>query len=401
MIIIKIRVPKNLIIVFLALLVWMPPLHTPVQVRLLLTGAYTVFVLLLWNTPLLLKDRYIQIFLAYGMVMLFSEATYEKDMFGCALVLMYILVVVTIWATMLKYVNSRKFFQNALLLCIMFYLLLDFYFAFLTVNGSGRTPTGQPLYFSGDKFQTCYVYIVFLTLLFLRPGTRKIAQILAILFGIFYAFYVDCNTGAIAILTYGMIVLALPRFLLQKSRIYWLLGCLIALNYVILFLQIQTVFPFLTYLIQVVLSRDITMSGRFRIYSHIPEIMAGHWVFGFGYTSMSVGRFTGYGNQLGSINMQNGLLQILYTNGLVGFGLYVLLMLIVFVRLNSIKNSQTKLVLTAALSAFLIAAIVEIPFDYGAYHIIIGLILLESRDAHCFEHGWTLRFKKLFSFKET
>lgn len=323
-----------------------------------------------------MKSGFFWVTCIYSAMMLVSVFLFDRTLNHLLKTFSYTLVPVTIYL-FTTHRDIRERFSDAMLLGTVGFFSIDAFLAFFTAGGTGLNPEGQPLYFVGGKFQICYIYILLMLLCFLKFRQRRRMKILLTLFGLFTAFYVDCNTGAIGILITGMMMF-LPERLFEGKKIYWWFFGAILINYLVVFVQVQLTNPLIGALIEKVLHRNLTLTGRMNIYNNVADIMRGHWLLGYGYTSDYILEYMS-GHWMGEItNMQNGFLQILYTSGIIGLLLYFVTLLILLKKLTEIGNMEDQLAVLAVFIAFFVIAIVEIPLSSGAFHIVTGLVLILS-----------------------
>lgn len=154
------------------------------------------------------------------------------------------------------------------------------------------------------------------------------------------------------------------------------------LNYLIVFVQIQLTSPLIRSFIEDVLHRRADLTGRMGVYNNVSGFMEGHWLLGYGYTSDHILEYTSSHWLGGIVNTQNGFLQIIYTVGLVGLVLYCALLFMLLKKIEKINTVEQKIVLLAAFVGFFVIAIVEIPLTSGVFNIIIGCVLLLSREEY-------------------
>jgi O-antigen ligase len=121
-----------------------------------------------------------------------------------------------------------------------------------------------------------------------------------------------------------------------------------------------------------VLNSSISLTGRVSIYDAIPKIMKDHWMLGWGYTSTRIVQITGLAN------MQNGFLQLIYNNGVLGTIPFLLVMLIAIKKVIELKDLKIGRVFLASIVSFFVIAIVEIPFNTTSFFLLIACIFMQS-----------------------
>ena len=152
---------------------------------------------------------------------------------------------------------------------------------------------------------------------------------------------------------------------------------MLLIHYLIVFVQIQSTNPWLSYFITEVLNKQITLTGRVKIYNRFGEIMQNHWLFGYGYTSDRIIEVTKLANT------QNGFLQVIYVGGLVSFAVFMIMMFYIIAQIIKIKNKKEQNILFSALMAFFAIAVIEIPFHSVLFYMLLAIIYVYS----CREKG--------------
>lgn len=350
-----------------ACFIWIPPFYLPtalaVVVRCALIAAVFFTQEIKKNPLLIMTIVYIGLILGstfvfdYGMSNLIRTIAPMSVLLGCVICA--------------SNPSNGKALVNGLRKGLLLYFVIDLYFIFVA-NGIGINGDGQPVFFSGGKFNVCYMYLLMSMLLFLKHKYLKVYhQFFIIVFGMFMAKYVDCSTGLLGIMAfYG--VMLLPSWMKKGKRIYvWLAG-MIYVHYLIVFVQIQSTSRLLTYIVTDLLHKQIHLTGRTRIYNKFGEIMEGHWLFGHGYTSDKIVEATKLANT------QNGFLQAIYNGGIVAFVLFMLILIYIFYRINQIEAERERNILFSAMIAFLVIAIVEIPFTSVVFYFLMSIIYVYS-----------------------
>lgn len=364
------KISKASFFLIIAFLAWFPPLYLSNKITLLLRIFVLIYLLNGIKVKQLFRDTFFNIlgiFTLIRLISIFANINNINEIW-------WNISSLTIFPTIYLAVNSHKIekkYVNTVLICSLTYFSLDAFWALFTENGTGINDNFQPLYFSGGKFQICYIYIILLAFLMIKKKLSIKTKIFLLLFGLFIAYHVDCNTGAVAIFSFG-VILFIPRIFYRKKVVYFWLTSLILVNYLLVIVQIQNTNLLLRHIITEILHRDISMTGRTVIYNSISEIMSGHWILGYGIGNSYIVEYTGLAN------MQNGFLQILYTSGVLGLIAYMILLIIMFKRIEFIFNNEAKIVILGAISSFLIIAIVEIPLTAGYMMLLYGLIHIYS-----------------------
>ena len=218
----------------------------------------------------------------------------------------------------------------------------------------------------------CYMYLLMMTLVFLKyKGMKKMYQLLMTVFGMFLSLYVDCSTGLLAIVAFfGVFIL--PDWLkARKMKYIWIVGS-VWVHYLIVFVQIQNTNPIIRYIITEILHKKVHLTGRINIYNNFDKIMEDHWLLGYGYTSNHIVEVTKLANT------QNGFLQAIYIGGMLLLVIFVFLLFYMVFRISKIKDKREQNILFSALIAFLVIAIVEIPFTAVVFYLLLSMIYVYS-----------------------
>ena len=351
----------------LACFIWISPFFLPNKYMVLIRCALVLMVVLTQN----IKSNGLLCFaIAYTGMTALSTALFDP---GAKNLVNTIAIMSVFWGSAVCASNpaSLKTMPEGIFKGFLLYFLIDSFFIFVT-NGIGTNANGQPIYFSGGKFNVCYMYLLLMVLTFLRyKHIRLLHQLLMVLFGMILALRVDCSTGLLAIVAFWGISL-LPNWLKQgKKKYIWLIGT-IWIHYLIVFAQIQSNNPLLRYIITEILHRDINLTGRVYIYNNFDVIMQNHWLLGYGYTSDRIVEVTKLANT------QNGFLQAIYVGGIVLLVILILLMFYMISRILKIENMREQNILFSALVAFWVIAIVEIPFTSSVFYIFLCIIYVYS-----------------------
>lgn len=231
---------------------------------------------------------------------------------------------------------------------------------------------GFETYLVGTKFTVMYLHMDLVVLWLMRSRNlienkvraKWMMGIALILFAAL-SLHLDCKTGVLGcVLLYALIVV------LDSRGEKWLnlLTSPIVLGAA---LFISAIFPFvlkgfldlpaITYLVQTVLKRDLTLTGRTNIYGKYVDAMSRYWLAGYGY---------GTGNEVcvklfGYANTQNALLQWILQTGIVNTLLLCMLMVYVF---HQVHKSRPEVVcrmipIVALIYVYIILGVIEITFN--------------------------------------
>lgn len=251
-------------------------------------------------------------------------------------------------------------------------------------------------YIVGTKFSVSYLHMDLLTLWLVlyakkRRGVRKgkLAVLAATAFIVLVAIRTNCMTGLL-----GCIILAFMFGWLQTKRGYRLyrlaspavLTLAIAVS-VLFIIVVDTIvsIPMIRYLVEDVLNRDTSITGRTNIYGMLFENMQGHWLQGYGYgndneTAMKL---------FGYANVQNGLMQWVLQIGIPA----TVSMLAVFVQaFRQLKHSSAEkrefvMPLVILVYLYVILATIETTFNkaFILWFALIFMLVAERSEAQTAE----------------
>lgn len=243
---------------------------------------------------------------------------------------------------------------------IMFARIMTFY--------SGRFEK----YVLGTKFSVSYRHLNLLTLWAIRSnnglfGWKKLASrlftVAATAYIVMVALRVDCMTGILGGLALMVLlgVMNSPRrnrFLRFTSSGMLLAALVFSVVFVFVVEGIMEI-PGVKYVVEDVLSRDTTITGRTNIYSQYIARMEGRWLMGYGFGYDVAESLFGYEN------VQNGLLQWVLQVGVPATVAMVAVLLTVFrqIKRRNPKNMDKILPMTAMIYVYIILGTIETTFD--------------------------------------
>lgn len=234
--------------------------------------------------------------------------------------------------------------------------------------GSGKYEN----YLVGTKFSVSYIHMNLLTLWVIRGrwnGRKrwwgKLLILLAAAYIVLLSIRVNCMTGIIGCLALVALFALLnsPRKnkLLRFTSPRMLVLVLVA-SVVFAFIADSIVqIPLVEYVVEDVLGRDTTITGRTNIYEMYLRNLEGRWLAGFGYGNGNEVAVTLFGYE----NVQNGLLQWTLQVGIPATVGLVLVMYQVFSQINrrSDKNMDKILPLVALIYTYIILGTIETTFN--------------------------------------
>ncbi len=247
---------------------------------------------------------------------------------------------------------------------------------------NGGIGTFDDLYFVGNKFLVSYdnlIFICFAWYLFFFKN-KKINLIFFEILAVFSAIIssmTQCSTGVVGSVCLLIMLLGKRRIkrFIQNPKV------IIAL-FVICFLFVFW-YPFLLalepvkWLIVDVLGEDLTLTSRTNIFLNLPRIVKQSPLFGYGYGSTAeIMRF-----YTGCTDTQNGLWEIIVSNGIIGGILYTVICFYLLCSRNNIKSENTYPFICYSIIMIILSSI-EI-----TYGILFIVMLVISHFINCKQYG--------------
>ncbi len=232
----------------------------------------------------------------------------------------------------------------------------------------------------GNKFTAAYVHLlltVFVALYEKRAKTTRIRTLAMAALTFAVALYVDCITVAL-----GCAVFVALSFLPAKARRvlsnpYVFLGIVLLCAFGVFLLPYVVAWKPVTFIIEDVLHRDISLTGRLDIYGQLPEIFLKKPLLGYGYMNMPVKQ-----HLLWYANAQNALLDFILNYGvlaLLGFG--VLGCSVIARREKAAVNSEKIWYVRCMLYAFVFIGIAEVVYSTTFFFLLAMLYALTALEA--------------------
>ena len=275
--------------------------------------------------------------------------------------------------------------ETALQFCFVYVFALALvtdllFFSGLVVFRSGR----HELYLVGTKFDVSYMHMNLLTLWYLRSNARahrltkkKGSIALALFFVLAVSIRVNCMTGAI-----GCVVLFV-FFMLLDTRIQRQFVRFTAPSFMVLFLLVSILFPFFSerlvsipfvrYLIEELLGRDSTITGRLTIFGEFLEKTWGHLLWGFGY---------GNGYKVSEVifhvaNAQNALLHWILQVGIIPTLTMCGLIVYIIRQLSRSPRRTEAMPLLVLVYVYVVLGTVEITFNMN-FFLWVAILFMYS-----------------------
>lgn len=229
-------------------------------------------------------------------------------------------------------------------------------------------------YLIGTKFSVAYMHMNLLTLWFVRnelqltrDGKTKRFILFTVPFLLAVSIRIDCMTGVIGCLMLVVLFMMLnTRF--QRKFVHFsspvLLWLLLIGSVMFPFLAERIVsIPVITHIVENILGRDATLTGRLGIFRTFGAKISGRWLWGFGY---------GNGNAAAErlfrcANAQNAQLQWILQSGLLATLLIDVLMTLIIRQLSGSSRKRQIMPLMILVYVYIIMGTVETTFNMSFF----------------------------------
>lgn len=259
--------------------------------------------------------------------------------------------------------NLIKVFYRMTLLVV---IATDFLILFTTIH----LQYGGDVFLVGTKFQVVYMHFYLISFFIADKNVRlRTVRESSLNNAILVLFFIMTMTMSIelgaATGIVGTVALLMFLWLNEKNIGFFLNGkiffvALMASLLFVVFVEMILSNSVVTYIITQLLGKDVTLTFRTVIYSMLPNIMKGRWLWGFGYG-------TGYEVLMkhGIVDAQNGVFEWIQQIGILGTMLLVMWLCIAMKRPKNdykIYHSDVRS-LTALIYVFVLLGTVEITFS--------------------------------------
>ena len=371
----KMIVKKWNIYVYVWLFIFLPPYYinniyyNPIRFARALLAIISIFKI----APYIIKkggtkQQIAVILFCISMVISTVHATSERSRIAYSLIeSLTILEIFAFWEK-----AQKKYWWSFICLAryIIFWVLLNTVTLVLFPNGLFQNSLGNPLWVLGGKFEITYynlVCIAFCVSFFKMKKKKERDQLLIILgllcINLSIEIFVGCSTGIIA--TFLLMIMFGYVENRKKIKLKYAIVITAVLTIAVVFLQIQKNIPLLRYVIEDLLQKNISLTGRNKIYESYFRLMRGNMIWGMGYKNTLIQDY------IGPANTQNAFLELLCLYGIVGLILFLLVFSI------SVREYRNKYIYLKSIAAMIIiyfvCAVVEIPFD-NLFYILVALI---------------------------
>ena len=372
------------------------PLMSMIKMPLMYTGGIcimTQYKLLLNNV---MKRRYFFVLLTlfiFCLMLVWSMYANRNPDIGTSPVrhtVRLILFLVELFA--LTIILAEKCMSMKMINCLYFYMaVLIILTDFLLLTGIVRfNPGKHESYLIGSKFTVAYLHMNFLVMWVMRRQRMKMSVrlpmrriVILAIFMLLVSVRVNCMTGVMGcVALVGLFMLMeTPRSikLMRFSSPVILLLFFIA-SVLISFIAEEIVsIPFVSYLIEDILGRDPTLTGRLNIYLQYADRVKGHWLSGYGFgngnaVSLALFRYE---------NTQNAILQWVIQVGIPTACVLLFLMLRIFHQASFVNSKKLMEIMPLIVLVYLyvILGSVEITFNmnYIMWFAMIFMLINENR----------------------
>lgn len=228
-------------------------------------------------------------------------------------------------------------------------------------------------YLIGNKFSVSYA--AFMSVIFvdsfrknfdLKGLKLKAYYFLLLLFSIFVCYSTDCNTGIICCVLY-FILNSLNKEKLKSGKSA--LSIAIISSMLLLFFRNYILdLPVIKHLVVDVLNRNLTLSGRTRIYDSMFQIIFKKPLLGYGYNNS----YSILYPLIQAPNTQNALVEWWFNSGVIGLGLLLYTIYICFENMKKNKNNIINIDSFAiGMYVFLILGSIEITIGTAFFVLLL------------------------------
>lgn len=293
------------------------------------------------------------------------------------------LLVFDIFLLVHKYIRVKNK-EDLLRLCFKlskFYMIMNVLWTiaiYIVGNVDQKIATG--FLFSKSKFNVAYMCIFFLMFYWMvwsgnkmlsKRHKRKLFLCLGIV-SILLCVAVKTATGTIIVTLFvSLTYLSGKSFKIINNPVILVVNVLISM-FVIFSLNIFISVPAVQNIITGLFHKDLTLTGRLRIYELIYPLLMRAGLFGNGYGSYVVESLEYHG----WYNAQNGLSEIILNYGFLGAGSFLLM---VFV--SAWKSKTCIPALNIAIMVFIVGAIVEVPYT-ERFILLLALLMFLDTDSN-------------------
>lgn len=366
----NLKIRKNQLIGFLLALIWFPPtsLFNTNSLWFLIVQYITSLFIIGNNFHISKKQRESSyyILLAY-VAILFAVTctTHENDNISKCVLYIVKLLGIFYWFKGKSMPDAIEDFFPA----ITFFEIINVGSVLLLPNGFFQNIFGEPIYAFGGKFAVFYMNLLWL-LIFLIHFKKKESKMLEVILCIAFLAVSSMTRCGTAMLCAGILfILIWFEKIMVKMSPKLMVIVLALLNILVVVANGILTMSGISYIITNLLGKNTMLTGRIEIYQNLARIYSGHWLFGYGYNNRVVYNSFALHYQ----NVQNALLDIVGTSGVISCGLIILLIYFALKRSEHIVSDARKF-LWIFMLLFFVAGTVEIAFNYYFFFIIAACL---------------------------
>ena len=231
-------------------------------------------------------------------------------------------------------------------------------------------------YLVGTKFSVSYLHMNLLTMWVMRRtyngGGRNVSRwkvILAAVFIVLVAGRVDCVTGVLGCMML-VVLFALLRDPRRGKKLKllspWTLLLVMVASVLFVFVaDAITQIPLVKFVVEDILHRDTSITGRTNIYQMYVANLQGHWLTGYGYGNGNDASMTLFGYE----NVQNGILQWVLQVGVPAtIGMVATMMQVFRLANRSLPEKRARMMpLVALIYMYIVLGTIETTFNMAFF----------------------------------
>lgn len=313
-------------------------------------------------------NRYINTFngwlIVYIVITLFSAIINKTITFGIfysEIMLISLCIYIAFSIKEFKELIKGLYYLYSSVITINFILMVIF------SNGISQTVDGFPIYLLGGKnsIQLIALPAISIVCLYSYNEYKKIKIVPAIIIStcILSMYFSNSGNGIALSIIIIVFILVHKKMAMPSFKIYFLTYVLVYFGLVVF--RLQDVL--LGNLIQNVLHKDLTFTGRTHIWDLILQNMKEFWLLGLGRGNKFVETYYYYNLH----EAHNGFLEIMLSCGLVGLVAFLILVLLVQKKLDLYKKHIYSKILSFSIFAYMILGLTESIFNRIEFWILL------------------------------
>jgi hypothetical protein len=232
------------------------------------------------------------------------------------------------------------------------------------------------VYFVGDKFSVAYIHFwtLALLLIIIQEWKQHEKIVVSSLFfeTILINIILNCATGLIGTLLFIILLLLYYKKILLTRISFFPIAVLLICALFPIWYPILLNNNLVQSIIENVLHKKLTLTGRTVIYSKIPAIFGNHILLGYGIN-------TNYEicMRWGATNIQNGLMKVMMESGVYGALAFLILYSSIFCRVNPPEENHVK-VFSSLLVVLSILSSIEITIGVTTISVLLYLSVFSN-----------------------